>query len=328
MSDVTAAGAGVGRSAATGWIGRRVVALGPVLAVVAGILAIWYAAVPPMNIHWAASRAARADVAVSVPEGQSIRSAGAWALVLRNPGLIPATYTQDKPRLPAPHQVAAELWSTTAGPPVTSNKSLIHHASITLGATLLGFVFGALGGLLLAVGIVYNRVMDASVMPWAIASQTIPILALAPMIVVVLNSIGVTGLVPKAVIAAYLSFFPVVVGMVKGLRSPSAIQSDLLHTYNANGWQGFWKLRLPAAMPFLFPSLKVGIAASLVGAIIAELPTGAQGGLGARLLSGSYYGQTIQIWSALFAAAILAAVLVGIVGAIQTTTLKRMGFGR
>ena len=328
MSDVTAAGAGIGRTAARGWVGRRIVALGPVLAVVAVILGIWYAAIPPMNIHWAASRAARADVEVSTPEGQSIRNAGAWSLVVRNPGLIPATYAQDKPRLPAPHQVAAELWATTAGQPMTSNKSLVHHAGITLSATLLGFVIGALGGLLLAVGIVYNRVMDASVMPWAIASQTIPILALAPMIVVVLNSIGITGLIPKAVISAYLSFFPVVVGMVKGLRSPSAIQTDLLHTYNASDWQGFWKLRLPAAMPFLFPSLKVGIAASLVGAIIAELPTGAQGGLGARLLSGSYYGQTIQIWSALFAAAILAAVLVGIVGAIQTTTLKRMGFGR
>ena len=87
----------------------------------------------------------------------------------------------------------------------------------------------------------------------------------------------------------------------------------------------FWKLRLPSSMPYLFASLKVGIAASLVGAIVGEMPTGAVAGLGARLLSGSYYGQTIQIWAALFAAAIVAASLVMIVGVIERATLKRMG---
>jgi NitT/TauT family transport system permease protein len=167
--------------------------------------------------------------------------------------------------------------------------------------------------------------MDMSVMPWAIASQTIPILAIAPMIIVVFNSIGLQGIFPKAIISAYLSFFPVVVGMVKGLRSPDQMHLDLLKTYNASSVEGFWKLRLPSSMPFLFASLKIGIAASLVGAIVGELPTGAVRGLGARLLSGSYYGQTIQIWSALLAAALLAASLVALIGAVQRLTLNRMG---
>tara|TARA_R110002110_G_scaffold7473_4_gene37823 strand:- start:423 stop:869 length:447 start_codon:yes stop_codon:yes gene_type:complete len=145
------------------------------------------------------------------------------------------------------------------------------------------------------------------------------------MIIVVLYSIGVQGLFPKAVISAYLSFFPVVVGMVKGLRSPDAMQLDLLRTYHASNAQGFWKLRLPASLPYLFASLKIGVAASLVGAIVGELPTGAVRGLGARLLAGSYYGQTVQIWSALFAAAILAAVLVGIIGLLERRALRRMG---
>ena len=140
--------------------------------------------------------------------------------------------------------------------------------------------------MLLAVGIVHNRAMDMSVMPWAIASQTIPILAIAPMVIVVLASIGITGLVPKAMISAYLSFFPVVVGMVKGLRSPDAMQLDLLRTYSASGAQTFWKLRWPSSMPYFFTSLKIGVAAALVGAIVGELPTGAVAGLGARLLSG------------------------------------------
>jgi NitT/TauT family transport system permease protein len=106
------------------------------------------------------------------------------------------------------------------------------------------------------------------------------------------------------------------------------MQLDLLATYNASQAETLWKLRLPSSMPYLFTSLKVGIAASLVGAIVGELPTGAVAGLGARLLSGSYYGQTVQIWAALFAAALVAAGLVAIVGQIEARTLKRMGMAR
>ena len=282
----------------------------PVLTVVAVIVALWYAAAVGMNATWVRDQAARAGTEVALLE------------------LIPRTMALERPVLPAPHQVAGGLWEGVAKYPVTSKRSLVYHTWITLSATLLGFGIGTGLGILLAVGIIHNRAMDQSVMPWAIASQTIPILAIAPMIIVVLNSIGISGLLPKAVISAYLSFFPVVVGMVKGLRSPDAMQLDLLRTYNASRAQTFWTLRLPSSMPYLFASLKVGIAASLVGAIVGELPTGAVAGLGARLLSGSYYGQTIQIWAALFAAAIVAAGLVGIVGALQSVTLKRMGMAR
>jgi NitT/TauT family transport system permease protein len=116
--------------------------------------------------------------------------------------------------------------------------------------------------------------------------------------------------------------------MVKGLRAPDAMQLDLLRTYGASGSETFWKLRLPSSMPYLFASLKVGIAAALVGTVVAELPAGASQGLGARLLSGSYYGQTILIWSALLAAALLAALLVFAVGVAERATLKRMGMAR
>jgi NitT/TauT family transport system permease protein len=164
-----------------------------------------------------------------------------------------------------------------------------------------------------------------SVMPWVITSQTVPILAVAPMIIVVLNAVGISGLLPKAMISMYLSFFPVVVGMVKGLRSPDAMQLDQMRTWHASASQMFWRLRLPSSMPYFFTSLKIAMAASLVGAIVGELPTGAVAGLGARLLAGSYYGQTIQIWSALILAAVLAASLVGIIGVLQRVTLKKMG---
>lgn len=279
----------------------------PVLTVVTAIFFIWYAAAVWLNAQWAYDQAARADVDLTLP------------------ALVADTWSQEKPKLPAPHQVAVELWETTAEKKVTSRRSLVYHAWITLSATLLGFGLGTLLGIALAVGIVYNRTMDMSVMPWVIASQTVPILAIAPMIIVVLNAVGVSGLLPKAVISMYLSFFPVVVGMVKGLRSPDAMQLDQMRTWNASAAQTFWRLRLPASMPYLFTSLKIGIAASLVGAIVGELPTGAVAGLGARLLAGSYYGQTIQIWSALLMAAALAALLVGVIGFVQRTVLKRMG---
>ena len=300
----------------------------PVLSVVAGIFLLWYAFVPVMNMPWAVGQAARAGLEVSVPEGQPARDVSGLVLTLRNPALIPETYGQERPVLPAPHQVFAELWDTTVEKRPTSKRSLIYHGTVTLSVTLAGFAFGAVLGTLLAIGIVYNRAMDRSVMPWVIASQAIPILAIAPMIIVVMASVGLKGFVPKAIIATYLSFFPVVVGMVKGLRSPSPIQRDQMRTWNASATQEFWRLRLPSSVPYLFTSLKVAVAASLVGTIVGELPTGASAGLGARLLTGSYYGQTIQIWSALMAAAVLAALLVASVGLVSRLVERQMGFVR
>ncbi len=283
----------------------------PILTVVAAIFVIWYGASVGLNMAWAKDQATRAGTDPSFSE------------------LVANTWSQTKPKLPAPHQVAAEIWKTTGEMVLKgrafSKRSLIYHSWITLSATGLGFLMGAGFGILLAIGIVYNRVMDMSVMPWVIASQTIPILAIAPMIIVVLNAVGISGLLPKAMISMYLSFFPVVVGMVKGLRSPGMMQLDQMKTWSATRGQEFWRLRLPSSMPYLFTSLKVAMAASLVGAIVGELPTGAVAGLGARLLAGSYYGQTIQIWSALIMAAALAAVLVALIGLIQKIVLKRMG---
>nr|WP_319410464.1 ABC transporter permease [uncultured Cohaesibacter sp.] len=278
--------------------------------VVLVIVALWYVAAVKMNAKWAYDQAARAKIELSFSE------------------LVKDTWAQERPVLPAPHQVAAELWDTTIGKKITSKRSLVFHGWITLEATLLGFVVGTLLGIVLSVGIIYIRAMDMSVMPWAIASQTVPILAIAPMIIVVLNSVGIQGLIPKAIISAYLSFFPVLVGMVKGLRAPDHMQMDLLKTYNASRSDAFYKLRLPSSVPYLFTSMKVGIAASLVGTIVGELPTGAIRGLGARLLTGSYYGQTIQMWAALFAAALLAAGLVALVGLAEKSVLKRMGMVR
>jgi len=296
-----------------------------VLTVVAAILGFWLLAVIPMNMHLVADQAQR-DGAVVLPETPKERQQfSGVGLTVQNVELIPLTYQFKRPRLPAPQQVAAEIFDTIFAKKITSKRSLVYHGWVTLAPTLLGFVIGTGLGIMLAVGIVYSRVMDRSVMPWAIVSQTIPILALAPMVIVVLGSMGIQGLFPKSLIAAYLSFFPVVVGMVKGLRSPSAMQLDLLRTYNASSSQGFWTLRLPASAPYLFASLKIGVSASLVGTIVAELPTGARAGFGARMLVGDQYGQPLVSWAALFAAALTAAALVGIFSAVERMTLRRMG---
>ncbi|MDU8910792.1 ABC transporter permease [Aestuariicoccus sp. MJ-SS9] len=307
----------------------------PVLAMILAIMTLWYAAAVPMNVKEVLTQAERAGVAVSPPSAAERRDMGHLVLVAQNPGALGASWSLDRARLPAPHQVLVELYDSTIDEELNgrrgivrsgslSNRSLIYHGWVTLNATFVGFLIGAGLGIALAIGIVHSRVMDMSVMPWAIVSQTIPIVALAPMIIVVLYSVGVQGLIPKAVISAYLSFFPVVVGMVKGLRSPDAMQMDLMRTYNAGAPTVLWKLRLPASVPYLFASLKIAIAASLVGAIVGELPV-QQGGLGARMLAGSYYGQTAQIWAALFMAAGLAAVLVWAIGWLERRTLRRIG---
>lgn len=295
----------------------------PVLIMLLALLIVWFLASIWLNAPWQLDIYHRSGV-----------THWTWTQFVAD------AWSQKRPVLPSPQQVFSEIWRTTALVAPNSKRSLVYHSWVTLSATLLGFIIGTVLGIALAVLIVHNDASDRSLMPWIIASQTVPILAIAPMIVVisfnvltgnnllgnVLHLDGDTArLVAKALISTYLSFFPVVVGMVKGFRSPQAIQLDLMTTYNAGANNTFWKLRWPIALPYLFTSMKVGVAASLVGAIVGELPTGAVAGLGARLLAGSYYGQTAQIWSALFAAAFLAGLLVVAVGIVERIVLARMG---
>jgi NitT/TauT family transport system permease protein len=291
-----------GRAAADGVL--------PVAVIVAVLVVLWYIAAVALNAGIVRDGFERAGTAYTTED------------------LVAATLSHDRPLLPAPHQILVELKKTVLDVDPTSKRSLVYHGWVTLSSTLLGFLMGTVLGIVLAVLIVHAKTLEKSLMPWIISSQTIPILAIAPIVIVVLGSIGLRGLVPKAIISTYLCFFPVAIGMVKGLTSPDVLSLDLMRTYSASKAQTFWKLRLPASVPFLFASLKVAIAIAIVGAIVAELPTGAQAGIGARLLSGSYYGQTVQIWAALFVAAALAASLVALVGLAERVTLNAMGARR
>jgi NitT/TauT family transport system permease protein len=242
--------------------------------------------------------------------------------------VVAGTMDLERPVVPAPHQVAQNLYESIFEYPLDSPRNLAYHAWVTLSATFLGFAIGAVFGILLAVLIVHARTLEKSLLPWVICSQMVPILAIAPIIIVVLGAIGIRGLLPKSIISAYLCFFPVTISMVKGFASPDPIQLDLMRTWSANKSQVFWKLRWPSSIPYLFTGLKVAVTISLVGAIVGELPTGAQAGIGARLLTGSYYGQTVQIWAALIVASVLAAAMVAIIDRIGKWTERRMGMAR
>ena len=279
----------------------------PVVVVVLAIVAIWYAAAVLMNMRIVRDQFERDESPYTSAQ------------------LIESTLSAERPLLPAPHQIVETFADDVFGWPVTSPRSLVYHSWITLSATFLGFLLGATFGIILAVLIVHARTLQKSLLPWIICSQMVPILAVAPIVIVVLGSIGLRGLLPKAIISAYLCFFPVTIGVVKGLTSPDPMQRDLMRTWSATPAQIFWKLRWPASVPFLFTSLKVSITISLIGAIVAELPTGAQAGIGARLLAGSYYGQTIQIWAALVAASVIAVGLIGLVSFFERWVAQTMG---
>ena len=276
----------------------------PVAVVLAAVALVWYGGAVGLN-------------AAGVIERVLVNQPG-WTTT----DLIAATLSMERPVLPAPHQVAADLRASLVDWPLDSPRNLLFHTAVTAQSTLVGFVFGTLLGVLLAAAIVHSRTLDRALLPWIVASQTVPVLAIAPIVLVILGSLGFAGVAPKAAIAMYLCFFPVTVAMVQGLRSPQVIETELMHTYAASRLQAFWMLRLPAALPYLFPSLRVAIAAGLVGAMVAELPTGAQAGLGARLLTGSYYGNTVGIWSALVLSALLGLVLTGAVAVTERLVMR------
>jgi len=279
----------------------------PVVVVVLALIALWYVATVLANASLVRDAFEREETKYSTLD------------------LIAGTLDAERPLVVAPHQMLAAFADSVFGYPITSPRSLVYHGWVTLSATAVGFVIGALFGIMLAVLIVHQRALEKSLLPWIICSQMVPILAVAPIVIVVLGALGMQGLLPKSIISAYLCFFPVTIGMVKGLTSPDPIQRDLMRTWSATAVQVLWKLRWPSSVPFLFASLKVAVTISLIGAIVGELPTGAQAGIGARLLAGSYYGQTVQIWAALFTAALLAVFLISVIGVAERLVLRQMG---
>jgi NitT/TauT family transport system permease protein len=197
---------------------------------------------------------------------------------------------------------------------------LVGAAFYTWREAFIGFVVGALLGLLLATVFVHSRLAERAFVPYVVASQTIPIVALAPMIVFAFGP-NVTSVV---VIATYLTFFPVTIAMIRGLRAPDPRALELMRSYAAGRWATYRKLRLPASMPYLFTALKIAATASIVGAIIGEGPGGIPNGLGRAIINFNqqYITGPEKLWAAILVASLLGVTFFVLIRALELVALR------
>lgn len=215
-----------------------------------------------------------------------------------------------------------EIFATIFDPPRRGSDTilltiLMRASLFTLQEAVAGFLIGGLLGFVLGVAFAHSGLLERGLLPYVVASQTVPLLAIAPMVVIWLGGSWFS----VAVIAAYLTFFPVTINTLQGLRSPEPTAVELMHSYAASSWDILWKLRVPAALPYIFTALKVSATASVVGAIIGELPSGIADGLGRVILNFNQYYATgpEKLW-----ASILFASLTGMTFFLVITLLERV----
>jgi len=228
-------------------------------------------------------------------------------------------------RLPHLGAIAADMFTRTqGGAGDLLLVQMLRNGWATFRVAFGGFVIGGLLGFGLALLFLRLPLMERGLLPYVIGSQTVPILAIAPMVVVGLGRMGAPPWAAKVVVAAYLTFFPVTVGMLRGLRSASPESLDLMRSYAASGAQTLWKLRLPAALPFLFTSLKIAASASVVGAIVAELPAGSREGVGVMILNAAqfYNSRPTALYLAILVAGLLGVVCYGLVALAERLVLR------
>ena len=184
----------------------------------------------------------------------------------------------------------------------------------------IGFVLGTVLGLLLATVFVHSRLLERAFVPYVVASQTIPIVALAPMIVFAVGP----NVASVVIIATYLTFFPVTIAMIRGLRSPDPRALELMRSYAASRADTYRKVRLPASLPYLFTALKIAASASIVGAIIGEGPGGIPDGLGRAIINFNQYYITgpEKLWGAILISALLGVVFFAIIRALELVVLR------
>jgi NitT/TauT family transport system permease protein len=209
------------------------------------------------------------------------------------------------------------------GPPLIQLEW--HWALFTAKEALLGFVIGGAVGFGLAVLLAHSVLLRRGLLPYIVVSQTVPILAVAPMVVVGLGTKGVTPWVSVSVIAAYLTFFPVAMNTLRGLLSPRPRDLELMRSYAADRRSVLWKLRLPASLPFVFSALKIAATASVIGAIIGETPASIQDGLGGAIVNFNQYYSTgpERLWATNIVCAVLGFAFFGAVVLVEHFVLRR-----
>jgi NitT/TauT family transport system permease protein len=227
-------------------------------------------------------------------------------------------FTVDATSMPHIHDMIWALFQRPNPEAPLLIVTLLKAAAFTGREAVLGFAMGATGGFAIGAVLAHSRMLQRGVLPYVVASQTIPILAIAPMVVIWLASVHVTPWISVAVIAAYLTFFPVVIATIRGLQAADHRAVELMRSYAANRWTVLWKLRFPMALPFLFSALRISATASIVGAIIGEQPSSIAGGLGGAILNfAQYYSfQPQNLWATnIIAAALGIAFFLAVVGA-------------
>jgi NitT/TauT family transport system permease protein len=225
-----------------------------------------------------------------------------------------------------PHlwDIAAELFAPVQrGSSRTVLAFLLEAAAFTFRSAVVGFVIGGTVGFGLGVAFALFSPIERGLMPYVIASQTVPLLAISPMVVIWSSRIGLPVWAAVSIIAAYLTFFPVTINTLRGLRSPEPTAMELMRSYAAGRWQTLRKVQVPAALPYLFTALKISATASVVGAIVGELPSSLNRGLGRALLSFSYYFATgpERVYGAVVVAALAGVVFVALVSLVERLTI-------
>ncbi len=237
--------------------------------------------------------------------------------------LMQCFYSMPQHPVPFPNWIAAQVVPYFTQYPITDPRNVVRGVLYTTAGTVSALLLGGAFGVLLAVLFVFLRPLEQALLPWVIASQTVPIIALVPVLLLILGNFGITvqtSLIPTALIGAYIAFFPVTVGTVTGLRSVDPLSLDLMRSYAANPFQVFVKVRFPAAVPFLFTSLKLGTAAALVGALVAETESNNRLGLGYDIIGQVQAGNVSDLWILLLISAALGIGLVALVGLVQRLT--------
>jgi NitT/TauT family transport system permease protein len=239
-------------------------------------------------------------------------------------------FVVDDTTMPHLSDIIAALWGSASpggvGPRLIT--VLVKGALFTAKEAAAGFAIGALVGFTLGVFLAHFRLLQRGLLPWVVASQTVPILVVAPMVVVWANPKLPDGLKDwgaVALIAAYLTFFPVTVNTIRGLNSADRRALELMRSYAAGNWRILWKLRFPAALPYIFAALKVGATASVVGALIGELPSSIPNGLGAQIINFSQYYTTQPrgLWATNLIAAALGISFFLVVVTVEKLVVRR-----
>ena len=234
-------------------------------------------------------------------------------------------FTVNDRTLPHLHDIVGQLFEPSRRNGPLLIEVLWDAALFTAKEAAVGFFLGASIGFTIAVVLAHSRLLQRGLLPYIVASQTVPILAIAPMVVIWLGGRGLPDWLSVSVIAAYLTFFPVTINTLRGLESADPRALELMRSYAANRWRILWKVRVPASLPFVFTALKVSATACVVGAIIGELPSGTQDGLGGAILNfNQYYSlDPTALWATNIVAAALGIAFFGAVVIAEKLVVRR-----